>query len=264
MQDWPLFTTALTLPFFNRFLIGMVTTGVLVFFCLCFIDAGYGQYIGRRWGRAVSNRIGWLIMEAPVVILFFLYWIESDRTFATTPLVFFLLFNLHYCQRTFVFPLLIRGRDLMPWSIVLFGMLFNTANAYMQGAWIFYLSPETLYTPDWLVTPQFIIGAVIFLAGLVVNLHSDYIIRQLRGPGDTAFHIPRGGMFEYVSSAQYFGELIEWIGWAVLTLSWPGLVFAFWSFANLVPRARRNHAWYLEKFGEAYPQSRKRILPFVY
>jgi 3-oxo-5-alpha-steroid 4-dehydrogenase 1 len=264
MLDWPLFTTALTLPFFNRFLIGMTIAGILVFLALCFVDAGYGQYIDRRWGRAISNRVGWVIMELPVVLLFFLYWIASERTLAITPLVFFLLFNLHYCQRTFVFPLLLRGSDLIPLSIVLFGMLFNTANAYMQGAWIFHLSPESLYTPDWLATPQFVIGLIIFLAGFVVNLHSDRIIRRLREPGDTAFHIPRGGMFEHVSSAHYFGELIEWVGWAILTLSWSGLVFAFWTFANLVPRAHRNHSWYLEKFGEEYPHDRKRIIPLVY
>jgi 3-oxo-5-alpha-steroid 4-dehydrogenase 1 len=264
MQDWSLFTTALTLPFFHRFLTGMIIAGIVVFFSLCFVDAGYGQYIDRRWGKAISNRVGWVIMELPVVVLFSMYWIASDRTFAITPLVFFFLFNLHYCQRTFVFPLLIRGNDRMPWSIILFGMLFNTANAYMQGAWIFHLSLETLYTPEWLTTPQFIIGAIVFLLGLRINLHSDHIIRTLREPGDTAFHIPRGGWFEQVSSAQYLGELIEWIGWAILTLSWSGLVFALWTFANLVPRARRNHAWYLERFGEAYPRGRKRIIPYLY
>ena len=152
----------------------------------------------------------------------------------------------------------------MPWSIILFGMLFNAVNAYMQGAWIFHLSPEYLYTPGWLATPQFGIGVVLFLAGFAVNLHSDRIIRRLRAPGDTTFHIPRGGLFEQVSSAHYFGELIEWVGWAILTLSWSGLVFALWTFANLAPRARRNHRWYLETFGEAYPRGRKRLIPYLY
>ena len=87
---------------------------------------------------------------------------------------FFLLFNLYYCQRTFVFPLLIRGHGTMPLSIILFGMIFNTANAYMQGTWIFVLSPDTLYTPAWLHTPQFISGAVIFLNG-------DLLLRNAAG-----------------------------------------------------------------------------------
>ncbi len=253
-----------TLPFFHAFLIVMLVAAVIVFCVLFFVDAGYGQYATPKWGAAVNNRVGWVIMEAPVVILFALYWLLSKRTFAATPLVFVLLFNLHYLQRTVVFPLLIRGNDTMPWSIIAFGMIFNTANAYMQGAWIFFLSPDTLYTPAWLTTPQFIIGVVVFLTGFVINLHSDYIIRNLRTPGDTAFHIPRGGMFEYVTAANYFGELTEWIGWAITTLSWSGLVFAVWTFANLGPRANRHHNWYLQQFGAEYPSGRMRMIPFVY
>ncbi len=253
-----------TLPFFHAFLIGMTVMAVVVFCALFFVDAGYGQYIDRRWGRAINNRLGWVIMEAPVVILFACYWLTSPRRFAPVPLVFFLLFNLHYLQRTFVFPLLIRGNDKMPWSIILFGMLFNAANAYMQGAWIFHLSPDALYTSAWLASPQFVVGTAIFLIGFGINLHSDYIIRNLRRPGDTAFHVPHGGMFEYVTAANYFGELTEWVGWAVLTWSWAGAVFALWTFANLGPRAHRHHRWYIAQFGSNYPQSRKRMIPGLY
>ena len=254
----------ISLELFNGFLIGMVVLAVVVFVTLFALPAGYGQYIGERWGSSIGNRAGWVVMEVPVVLVFALYWLASDRTFATTPLVFFLIFNLHYLQRTFVFPLLIRGNDRMPWSIILFGMLFNTANAFMQGTWIFFLSPEEQYTPAWLATPQFVIGAAIFLAGFVINLHSDHVIRNLRKPGDDAFYIPRGGMFRYVTSANYLGELTEWVGWAIMTWSWAGLVFAIWTFANLGLRANTHHKWYIEKFGDEYPRNRKRMIPFLY
>ena len=253
-----------SLQFFDFFLIAMIVLAGVVCSALFFIDAGYGQYIDNRWGKAINNKTGWVIMEVPVVILFFIYWLTSDRRFEITPLVFCLLFNLHYLQRTFVFPLLIRGNDLMPLSVILFGMLFNSANAYMQGMWIFHLAPADLYTPAWLTTPQFLVGVAIFLSGFAINLHSDHIIRHLRQPGDTGFHIPTGGMFEYVSAANYFGELTEWAGWAVMTWSLPGLVFAIWTLANLGPRAHRHHHWYFEKFGDAYPKNRKRMIPFLY
>lgn len=253
-----------TLPFFHAVLTVMTVLAVVVWCALFFIDAGYGQYIDRRWGAAVNNKLGWVIMETPVVVIFAAYWLTSTRTCAPTPLVFFLLFNLHYLQRALVFPFLIRGADLMPWSVILLGMLFNVANAYMQGAWIFCLSPPTLYTSRWLHTPQFLIGVTIFLAGFVINLHSDHIIRTLRPPGDTAFHIPHGGLFEHVTAANYFGEFTEWVGWAILTLSWPGLVFALWTFANLGPRAYRHHEWYKHTFGDAYPSGRRRMIPYLY
>ena len=137
-------------------------------------------------------------------------------------------------------------------------MIFNTANAFIQGIWIFFLSPDTLYTPEWLLSPQFIIGTIIFLIGFIINIQSDQIIRNLREPGDTAFYIPKGGLFKYVTSANYFGEFTEWVGWAVLTLSLPGLVFAIWTFANLGPRAHSLRKWYRGTFGDEFPKERKR------
>ncbi len=250
--------------FFNSFLVAMVVLAAIFAFTLVKGPAGYGQYTTRRWGATINDRAGWVIMELPVVLLFAYYWLTSERTFAAAPLIFCLLFNLHYLQRTFVFPMLIRGSNQMPWSIIVSGMVFNSANAFMQGVWIFFLSPADLYTADWLATPQFVIGTALFLTGFAVNLHSDRIIRNLRQPGDTAFHIPRGGMFRYVTSANYFGELTEWVGWAVMTWSWPGLVFAVWTFANLGPRANTHHNWYIRKFGAEYPSDRKRMIPFVY
>jgi 3-oxo-5-alpha-steroid 4-dehydrogenase 1 len=253
-----------SLPFFHTFLATMAGSAVVVFCILFFVDAGYGQYVGRHWGRAISDRAGWVIMEAPVVIVFGAYWLTSKRMFESAPLMFFLLFNLHYLQRTVVFPLLIRGKHKMPWVIVLLGMSFNVANAYMQGAWIFVLSPDTLYTPTWLTTPQFLVGVILFLTGFAINLHSDHILRSLRQPGDTDFHVPRGGLFEYVTAANYLGELTEWIGWAILTWSQAGFVLALWTFANLAPRANRHHRWYIENFGAAYPGDRWRMIPFLY
>ena len=100
---------------------------------------------------------------------------------------------------------------------------------------------------------------------MVVNIQSDYIIRHLRRPGETAHRIPYGGMFRYVSSANYFGEFVEWVGFAVLTWSWSGAVFALWTFANLAPRAVALHKRYETEFGETFTRlHRKSILPFIF
>ena len=243
----------------------MVAIAIFVFITLFIVPAGYGQMIKKKWGKSIDNRLGWVVMEIPVVIAILTLWLLSNRKFETVPIVFICIFNLHYIQRTFIFPLLIRGKDRMPVIIMMFGMVFNTANAFMQGCWIFYESPDGLYSNEWLKTPQFILGTMIFLCGFVINLHSDHIIRNLRKPGDTEFHIPKGGMFKYVTSANYFGEFTEWVGWAILTLSFPGLVFAIWTFANLAPRAHSLRKWYSGKFGEEFDKlNRKRIIPFIF
>ena len=153
----------------------------------------------------------------------------------------------------------------MPLAIILSGITFNLLNALMQGGWIFYVSPAGTYTPDWLYSPQFIAGIIIFFSGIAINLNSDNIIRHLRRPGDTKHYIPRGGMFRYVSSANYFGEFLEWVGFAVLTWSAAGAVFAIWTFANLAPRAARIHRRYSQEFGEQFDRLHlKRIIPFIY
>ena len=88
-------------------------------------------------------------------------------------------------------------------------VVFNLLNAFMQGGWIFYISPLDYYTPAWFTSPQFIIGVIAFAAGMFINIQSDSIIRHLRKPGDRKHYIPRGGMFRWVSSANYFGEFLE-------------------------------------------------------
>ena len=204
-----------------------------------------------------------MLMEAPVFIVMLLLWWNSPRYNSIVPLIFFLLFQLHYFQRAFVFPFLLKGKSRMPLAIMMMGMLFNLLNGFMQGEWLFYLAPETLYTPEWLLTPQFIIGVLLFFTGMGINWYSDYVIRHLRKPGDTRHYLPSQGMYRYVTSANYFGEIIEWAGWAILTWSLSGLVFLWWTVANLVPRANAIWHRYKEEFGDEVG-NRKRVFPFLY
>ena len=153
----------------------------------------------------------------------------------------------------------------MPLSIILMGVIFNILNAFMQGGWLFFVSPEQMYTNEWLTTPQFIVGTVIFFAGMFINIHSDSVIRGLRKPGDTRHYLPKGGMYNYVTSANYFGEIVEWTGFAILTWSLSGAVFAWWTFANLVPRAAAIYTRYKEEFGEEVEKRKlKRVIPWIY
>ena len=193
---------------FDIFLIVMAVAALGVFVALHFFEAGYGYLFDRRYGPPVPNRIGWVVMESPVFILMCVLWACSARMWQAGPLALFALFQTHYLQRAFIFPLLIRGKSKMPLGIVLMGMVFNTLNALMQGGWIFYVSPADYYA-GWFSQPFIYAGGALFLAGMAVNIHSDSIIRRLRRPGDTRHYIPRGGMFRYVSSANYFGDLVK-------------------------------------------------------
>lgn len=252
-------------------LTSMAVMAVIVFVALFYFKAGYGYLSTSKWGPKISNKAAWVIMEAPAFI-FLLYqtisFAASGVETGNSRTVLYImagLFLLHYFQRSFIFPFLMRGKSKMPIAIMLMGLTFNTLNAYLIGGWLYGQAPAGMYGTRWLWSPQFIIGSVVFFTGMAINLHSDHIIRNLRKPGDTKHYIPRKGLYKYVTSANYFGEFTEWVGYAILTWSPAGLLFAAWTFANLAPRAKSLTAKYEEEFGEEYKSLKKKhIIPFIW
>ncbi len=79
----------------------------------------------------------------------------------------------------------------------------------------------------------------------------------------TGYHIPNGGLYKLVSCPNYLGETIEWTGYAITTHSLAGFAFAFYTFANLAPRAQHHHKWYKERFAD-YPANRKAYIPYLW
>lgn len=250
---------------YDWFLVIMALVALVVFVSLYFVNAGYGVMFSKKWGVSLPNRWGWVLMEAPVFVGMLLLWYFSERRLEPGCLVIFLLFECHYYHRSFIFPQLIKGNSRMPLSIVSMGITFNLLNATMQGTWLFYLAPREMYGIQWLASPQFLIGTAIFFAGMFINIHSDSVIRSLRKPGDQNHYFPKKGMFRYVTSANYFGEVVEWTGFAILCWSWAGAVFAWWTFANLAPRAASIYNIYKERFPQEFEgKNIKRIIPFIY
>jgi len=236
--------------------------GVISFFALFFISAPYGRHFRKGWGWSLPAKAAWILMELPafgVILAFFLFngsWTSPVLT------VFIVIWEIHYIQRTFIYPLLLKSPGKpFPLLLLVLGFLFNAMNGYINGYYLFQSGAP--YPPDWLYSPQFIIGTALFFTGYGINLQSDATLRGLKetGPGD--YRIPGGGFFRFVSCPNYLGEILEWCGFAVLTWSQAGLAFAFFTFCNLAPRALSNHKWYREVF-PAYPASRKALIPFLW
>lgn len=229
---------------------------------LFFITAPYGRHAkDRGWGPRIRSRTGWILMEAPSPILMALCFAIGKNN-GIAEVVFLLLWQVHYLNRAFIFPFRMRGGDRpMPLFIAGSAVIFNLFNGYLNGRWLFTLGPP--HPSAWLLEPRFLIGAALFAVGLVINLQSDQILMNLRRPGETGYKIPRGGLYRLVSCPNYLGEIIEWTGWAIATWSLPGLAFALWTTANLLPRARSNHLFYKERFPD-YPKERRALIPFLY
>ena len=257
---------------FNWLLIIMVFSGAAVFAALRFIDAGYGMLSSSGWGKKISNKMGWFFMEAPVFLLMLLIWYFYGDGASPVTLILFSLFMLHYLHRAFIYPLLLVGKSKMPLSIVLMGCTFNVINAAMQGGWLFIFAPDGYYLDGlkWLSTPQFIAGILLFFTGMTINIDSDRRLRKARREaamrGESGGHyIPEGGFYRFVTSANYFGEIIEWSGFAIMCWSLPGAVFAWWTFANLVPRAASTYRKHKAANPAIIEERRlKRVFPYIY
>lgn len=247
---------------YNILLVSLFVVSLIVFIFLFFINAPYGRFTSKNWGLRINPKIAWFIMEFPAFFVILFYFFIGNKKESIVAIIFICLWIMHYFQRTFIYSFLIRSRkNTFPVLVVIFSILFNTLNGYLNGRYLFYFSP--VYAVSWLKDPRFIIGTSIFFAGFVINIYSDYLLRNLRKPGEkNTYRIPFGGFFKYISSPNYFGEMMEWTGWAIATWSLPGLAFAVFTFANLAPRAISNHKWYLENFPD-YPKNRKALIPFI-
>lgn len=252
-------------PAFDLLLWTMTVTAAVVFVSLYFVTAGYGQFRTKQWGWSIDNRLAWVLMEAPAFLTMLVLWLSTGSSTAQPAFLLFLLYMLHYAQRSFVFPLLMSGHSQMPVVIMAMGMTFNIVNGIMQGGGLFWFpNPDFAEGTAYLTRWNALLGIAVFLLGMAINLHSDHVIRHLRQPGDTRHYLPQRGMYRYVTSANYLGELLEWTGFAIAAATPAAWVFVIWTAANLVPRAHAIHKKYRAEFGNIAVGQRKRIIPFIY
>jgi protein-S-isoprenylcysteine O-methyltransferase Ste14 len=248
--------------FFGVLLYLYLGLAVATYIGLQFIVAPYGRHARRGWGPLIPSTASWLLMEAPASLGFASVYFLGERRFAPGALALLALWQIHYVNRAFIFPFRRRGAERpIPLAIPLLAVAFNVPNAYLNARWLSHFS--TSYGVEWLWDVRFLAGVALFLFGMGVNWQSDRILRELRQPGETGYKIPVGGLYRLVSCPNYLGEMLEWTGWALATWSLPGAMFALYTTANLLPRARANHRWYRETFSD-YPPERKAVLPLLY
>lgn len=238
-----------------------LTTGFIVFIYLLFRNAPYGRHITGGWGPVIDNRLGWIMMESVVLVVVVFFLIHSPQPLSTVTWFCLSLFFLHYLHRSFIYPLMTHTRNKkMPLIIALSAIGFNLINGTQIG---YYFTRFAEYPADWWQDPRFIAGLFCFLVGAYINIRSDYYLIQLRKPSDQdGYRIPRGFLFDKVSCPNHFGEMIEWLGFAILTWSLPATVFFAWTCYNLVPRALAHHRWYQTRFPD-YPPERKAVIPYL-
>jgi len=230
-----------------------------VFLVLFYISAPYGKFLRKGWGPSVRSKWAWMIMEAPSPVLMTFFFLSSDQE-NMPQIIFICLWLLHYIHRTFIYPFSQSGCD-KSYPVIIAGMafIFNCFNGFINGYGLFHLIS---YDFSWLMSWQFMTGMLIFVTGFIINKTADEKLRLLRIRDREEYVLPKGWLFSYISCPHYFGEIIEWGGWAIMTWSLPGLAFFIFTFANLFPRGISSHKWYKAKFSD-YPVNRKAVIPFI-
>jgi 3-oxo-5-alpha-steroid 4-dehydrogenase 1 len=244
---------------YNDLILSWFIMGAIVFISLFFFTAPYGRHTRKGWGLAINDTLGWILMEAAAPLTFAVCFVISQRPVTPVMVIFLIFWEAHYIHRAFIYPFARRDKEQrMSLAIVFLGFIFNLVNGYLNGRFIFSFS--THYQNAWLYDPRFIFGLTILIIGFIINRQADTILKNLRKPGENDYKVPYGSLYAWISCPNYLGELLIWTGWAIATWSLPAFAFAFWTAANLVPRARTHHLWYKERFPE-YPENRKALLP---
>jgi len=221
----------------------------------------YGRHMLPGQRNTMPALPAWLLFEAPQFFSFALtFWLSASSPSAAA-LTLFALWQAHYTYRALIYPLRMRDRHKrFPIASVIFGILFNGINGFINGYAVAH-APH-LMNAAWLRDPRFVVGVAVAVAGWLINFQADTILINLRRDGSTGYKVPHGGLFRYVSSANYFGEIVLWCGWALMSFTPAGLSFAVFTIANLLPRALSHHRWYVEHFAD-YPRERRAIIPGI-
>ncbi|KAM4695328.1 3-oxo-5-alpha-steroid 4-dehydrogenase 2 [Discoglossus pictus] len=224
--------------------------------------AGYGKHIENSTKQAsvmVPAKYGWFIQELPSFLVPVLVILSGKQNNSLGCKMLLFMFCGHYFHRTFIYSTFTKGRP-SPLHIVISAVIFCTYNGFLQGHCMVYTAA---YPHEWYLDIRFASGVLIFSLGMGINIHSDHILRNLRKPTELTYKIPKGGLFNYVSGANFLGEIVEWFGYALATWSMPGFAFAFFTLCSIGPRAYHHHRFYLQKFKD-YPRGRKALIPFIF
>merc|ERR1711968_188355 len=160
-----------------------------------------------------------------------------------------------YAYRGWIFPFNIRvhnGAKNFSMVPAFFSWFVTSLHAYLNARW-FSTFGTHLADKGWFRRAPFVIGASLYYAGLALIVWHDTILRELRPcPDGERYCIPHEGLFSQATCAQYFAELVAWLGFGLMSSGPNGLFIFTVSLVNLVPRAAATHAWYVDKFGDDY------------
>jgi hypothetical protein len=112
--------------------------------------------------------------------------------------------------------------------------------------------------------PIFMLGVLVFAFGELLNGYHHWLLARLRPPGVRTYGVPRGGLFGWVASPHYLGEILSFVGYAMMSDLLPVWGNALVVSAYLASRANTTLKWYQREMPLRIPSGWRRLLPFAY
>ncbi len=177
-----------------------------------------------------------------------------------TQIIAMFMSNFHYIKLILEALVDIRAQESKPISKVILNTLFY---------WLIYGYPISSYLFTLEFSNQHSFNSYVMcvcVAGFAFSEFNNYnahiTLMKLKIKHKGKRGIPEGGMFNYVSCANYFWELISWVFFAFFVNVFPAYLWIGFSFLIMSIMAFEKHSNYVKNFPN-YPKNRKAILPLI-
>jgi hypothetical protein len=215
-------------------------------------------YSKFRTGSGVNSRAGLALAYATPVFVYVALWAEGGAP--QTPYHFAVLgaFLFHYVRR--ILEILFVNSYSRPTPLrvpVTIALLYSgvaTSCAFFQV--------RTLGQPT--SNPIFILGVLTFAFGEVLNGYHHWLLARLRPLGVRIYVVPRHGLFGWVACPHYLGEILSFVGYAMMSDLLPVWGNAVVVTAYLGSRANSTLSWYRREMPLKIPSRWRRLIPFAY
>ena len=84
---------------FSFFVFIWIGIALVIFPIALFITAPYGRHSKNTWGPLINNRVGWVLMELPALLVFLGFIFQSQKAYSTVLIIAVSLWLIHYKNR---------------------------------------------------------------------------------------------------------------------------------------------------------------------
>jgi 3-oxo-5-alpha-steroid 4-dehydrogenase 1 len=221
-------------------------------------------YSKFRSGASINSRLGWFV--AYLVPLLVYVGLQMAAGNPRSPYHWALLAGMvfHFGKRCLE-SLFLHKYSKPTGAVAYLLIIWAYSTMVLAGGWFqtHDVTPAQGWAPG--LRPQLYAGAAIFLCGQAINFYHHLLLARLRpaGAAGQGYRVPRGGLFQWVACPHYLGEIVSWVGYAVMSGLPPAWGNAIVIVVYLGARSRSTLRWYRDNLPD-WPARRRALIPFLF